>query len=193
MKNRSLVLALLIVFFSGTPLSAAIDLKIPLDFALGYSEIPLDKHKSYSTAYPYLVPGPISAQYIFQGPSSKWEFGAGASILVFPYQALNAEGSAHFIAAVFPGDSFISLDATVDLGILTYFYKYWDVTLKSNKTEVSVSPLAILSLEASWHSSREQGLYAGGGFCAAFSRLRSSVYIPYTFQAHIGYRFATQR
>lgn len=187
MNNKRFLL--IFVIFVMLPLMAFAEVRIetPFSMALSYSEVPCDSHKSYTVLYPYAGTGPVRVSYTFLDDREKsgWSLLCGGSAFVYPMQTLNGSFSALYNICNFDNGGSIVLANTIDAGLVSHFYSYYDVNAGSRKFTADMGVDLEYSLDCYYKF--KSNFYIGGGPSVAAAYIDKSFYFVYGFNMTCGF------
>ncbi len=128
MKKKITVLFLVFSFVLAFTF-ASVDLEIPASINLGISEVSMEGRGSMSHFFPYFDLAQINCAYVFNDftENSPWNFSAGGSLVLWPFQSVCATGSAFFTAVKFENGATLDLANILALGLLMVTTDYFDL------------------------------------------------------------------
>ncbi len=191
MNKKIFALILLLCVF---PLAFAdVDLELPVGSVFALSEIPTDGNQAYSMFFPYFEAGPLTCRYNFAPDSeaSRWTFGLGGSLLLWPFQTVCASGSAVFRIKDFRNDSYLELVNALDAGIFMLFSSYYDVEQGKKVSLPYFSPALGYTLALNYHFANESPFYLGGAFRMGGADISGSFMFVYAVNLTCGFRIKT--
>lgn len=139
-KFKALIFAFIFstAFVSGN----SIDLELPLKIEFAKSENELNHNYSNTSMLKFPLPftGPARVSYVFEKPESKWSFGVGCSVYVYPFQTLSVSGSARYHIYTFENGNSLELRNILDAGLFMHFKGYYNVEKGKRDVMSSISP-----------------------------------------------------
>ena len=198
MKNKNssffaIIFCAFFILFCPARLFASVDIELPLDANLGFSEIPLDDHQNFTQFFPYFTIGPIRAQYVFDS-ENRWSFGLGGSVFAWPFQNFAFTASANFLLCQFKNAGSLELSNIFEPGLFMLFSDYYVVEGEnSGKTVTKANCSLSLSylLNLIYRLNNDSGFYCGLGCYVAGTKVDSSLCILYGINTTFGWRIKT--
>lgn len=189
MKKIAAVLLSLFVL-SGTVFAHTMEFIFPLKIEIAKTEKELNYNYCGTDAlgFPLPIVGPIRVNYLFENNDSKWTFGAGASVYVYPFQSINASALAIYEICSFKNGSALEVRNVFDVGLFMHFKEYYNVSKGRRDIMTSVSPLLEYSCMIYYRTGGNVPFLVGIGPVISGACDEQTIKIYYGINVDLGFR-----